>query len=926
MKSTKKKNQNNNLSENCSQEKLNSTISSDTLRILSLLKSYPSTAASSSFNIENKQNSSTFNNQSLENNSKIDNLSYEQIKAICLKIFMVYAIPVNGEFFLSQRNIFRILKEMEILNENCLSYQDIEIIIRQINRKAEKLNSEEFLDLLAKICCLLDESFYKDKRGSFIKLIKLYIEPYFQKMENNDKNDKSNNNSIDKSYMEYEKIHLNLNFKDLILNEYKLDKDSFDILFSIKEGLKIIYNSYFSLSEKSFNTDNTRLYKQSFNIFNKFLKEFDIVPNLLPKRLAELYWSIIVQADINELYKKDFNNQNDNDNDNGNEIESFLNNKKYNIGKIYSFKKYFLLLPHVSFYFFYSIKSKTQGQKLLYIIERIYKSKGYQNMPNFYNKTFNNRFSIIPPIPIVEKVTKNIIINNNCLSYDKVCHEIDYKKFLKDFIKLNDENYNILEKYIEQLKISFIFYCHIYDKYQYGKMSFSHFQKMLSDGEILIINDNIETGKEKNLNSSNKKLDKTTSQENNIYSNTNLNNNEINSNNNNTSNTNNNTNLFVNSKKTDMNFETKKSVNNNKLKLKDLNIIVSQLCGNLNLTKYENLLNTNLNLTSFSSFNKNLDSSNCFSNKIPNIRTNICYKIDFILFLKSLPLIALKMYPNEKNDINISLKQFLEKDIENFLSNLNTKSVTHTQNSEYNNLFKLISSQDSIIQLMNDISDFIKYYFELYTEIDLNKEKLCKFSSFLKFFKDYEIYPYWVSFSTLLEIFQTQIFRQNKEKKNILEICEKINFHQFLECFMVVGLTLNSGNDLDMIDKILFMIDKMFSDNYGKVVKKLKTIPRFKEDFFYFEKVLKEKYPSYYERKYSNCNHRYDNKFYWIYEKNYVDEKSSVTNQIDFGELFNKEKVKFNDVFEELNNSKKENKNQSYGGDENFNEIKEEQI
>ena len=143
---------------------------------------------------------------------------------------------------------------------------------------------------------------------------------------------------------------------------------------------------------------------------------------------------------------------------------------------------------------------------------------------------------------------------------------------------------------------------------------------------------------------------------------------------------------------------------------------------------------------------------------------------------------------------------------------------------------------------------------------------------------------------------------------------------------MVVGLTLNSGNDLDMIDKILFMIDKMFSDNYGKVVKKLKTIPRFKEDFFYFEKVLKEKYPSYYERKYSNCNHRYDNKFYWIYEKNYVDEKSSVTNQIDFGELFNKEKVKFNDVFEELNNSKKENKNQSYGGDENFNEIKEEQI
>ena len=92
---------------------------------------------------------------------------------------------------------------------------------------------------------------------------------------------------------------------------------------------------------------------------------------------------------------------------------------------------------------------------------------------------------------------------------------------------------------------------------------------------------------------------------------------------------------------------------------------------------------------------------------------------------------------------------------------------------------------------------------------------------------------------------------------------------------MVVGLTLNSGNDFDVIDKILFMIDKMFCENYGKAIKKIKTLPRFKDDYIFFEKVLKEKYPSYYERKYSNCNHRYDNKFYWIYEKNYGGDKNS---------------------------------------------------
>ena len=105
-------------------------------------------------------------------------------------------------------------------------------------------------------------------------------------------------------------------------------------------------------------------------------------------------------------------------------------------------------------------------------------------------------------------------------------------------------------------------------------------------------------------------------------------------------------------------------------------------------------------------------------------------------------------------------------------------------------------------------------------------------------------------------------------------------YTQFLECFVVIGLKMNSGDDFDMIDKVLFMIDKMFSDNYGKIIKKIKNIPSFKDDYFYYEKILKEKYPSYYERKYSNCNHRYDNKFFWVYEKNYGNDNFTQTQQI----------------------------------------------
>ena len=152
----------------------------------------------------------------------------------------------------------------------------------------------------------------------------------------------------------------------------------------------------------------------------------------------------------------------------------------------------------------------------------------------------------------------------------------------------------------------------------------------------------------------------------------------------------------------------------------------------------------------------------------------------------------------------------------------------------------------------------------------------------------------------------------------------KIDFFQFLECFILIGLTMNSGNDFDMDDKVLFLLDKMFSDNYGKNVKKIKSVSKLNDDYIFFEKILKEKYPSYYERKYSNAGHRYDNKFYWVYEKNYSNDK--FTQQIDFGELFDRENVKFDDVFEEINNNTEEKKeeNELNNNKETINEMKDE--
>ena len=885
-----------NSSSKIDQKTLNRTNISDTIKILNLLKSCPNTSTSGSFDNNTMNNSNSNFNLNL-----VDNLTYEEIKAICLNIFLLYAKPINGQFYLKLRAIFRLLKEMEIIKENCLSYVDIEILNQQINKRGDKLNSEQFLDLLAKICCLLDDSFYKDKKGSFIKLIKVYILPFYIKKYNN----------FDENF----NLSMNLTFKNLILIEFKLDQDSFDILTSIIEGLKIIYEIHFSYSELNLDKDIKKIHDKSFAIFMKFLKNFNIMPYLINQRLAELYWYLIISEDVNDLYKLDDNNKNIDKN----VIKKFLENKEYDLGKVYTFKKFFLLLSHISFYYYYPIKKKTSAQKLLYIIEKVYKSKGNKNLPNIYCKTFNKKYSIIPPVNIVEKIVKNVIENIEVINSE------NKEELLKNFIELNEENFIILEKYLDPLKNIFDIYCQIYDRSQYGKMSFSNFHKLLFDGDLLFINEKI---KQKNEDENENIIIENIKQKNNKKG---INNNKTNEENNINNNIEKSKSIEISHINKDTNeFSLKLNTNSNitkrKLKLTDLNIIISKICGNPNHTNYQSQFNPNKSLNN--SFKKKIILNSDFL--YPNIDKS--YSLDFILFLKSLVLISLKLYPNKLSDLNESMRLFLLNDIEQFISKLNKRCVSlYPRNEQVINLFKLITSSEEMIQLMDDIAPFISIYFDF---VALNTDdgvKKMDFKIFVQFFKEYEIYPLWINLANLSDIFYTQIYRMKEEKNinninNIFKCDERIDFFQFLECFILTGLMMNSGNDFDMIDKVLFLLDKMFSDNYGKVVKKIKNVRSMKDDYMFFEKILKEKYPSYYERKYSNANHRYDNKFYWVYEKNYANDK--FTQQIDFGELFNKEKVKFEDVFEENNNinnteEKKEENDLVNNNNETINEIKE---
>jgi hypothetical protein len=506
---------------------------------------------------------------------------------------------------------------------------------------------------------------------------------------------------------------------------------------------------------------------------------------------------------------------------------------------------------------------------------------------------------------IIEEKEENKNVNNN------------KEETLKKYIELNDENFETLEKYIEQLKNIFDIYCQISDRAQYGKLSFSNFHKLLFDGDLLLINDKLKAKNKEEEESKDEENENIVIDNHYKVGNKNGKNNNIKIS----------SNILEKSKSVELSNINSNSNSNTikrRLKLVDLNIIISKICGTPNFMNYQSQFNKSKKNT-FSSFKKNIILNSDFLN------TNIdkSYRLDFILFLKSLVLISLRLYPNPNSDLNESFKYFLLNDIETFISILNKKcSSLYPYNEQYNNLFILISSTDETVQLMDIIAPFLNIYFDCYALVCEQNIKKMDFKVFIQFFKEYEIYPIWINLSNLSEIFYTQIYRtreeknENKIKKNIFKCDEKIDFFQFLECFILIGLTMNSGNDFDMVDKVLFLLDKMFSDNYGKNVKKIKSVSKLNDDYIFFEKILKEKYPSYYERKYSNAGHRYDNKFYWVYEKNYSNDK--FTQQIDFGELFNKEKVKFEDVFEEVNNSEDKKEENDYKNNETIKEIKEE--
>ena len=140
---------------------LNTSGTNDTIKILNILKN------------ENENN-----NIQNDNEKKLESIreyTFEEIKGICLKVFMYYAKPRNGQFYLSYQSLFKILKNCGIIDEKNVKTKDVEIIVQRINKGIKNYTSENFLDLLTKICMCINKNFYDDKKEHLLILLELTL-------------------------------------------------------------------------------------------------------------------------------------------------------------------------------------------------------------------------------------------------------------------------------------------------------------------------------------------------------------------------------------------------------------------------------------------------------------------------------------------------------------------------------------------------------------------------------------------------------------------------------------------------------------------------------------------------------------------------------------------------------------------------------
>ena len=477
-----------------------------------------------------------------------------------------------------------------------------------------------------------------------------------------------------------------------------------------------------------------------------------------------------------------------------NTFNSYENNQRLTIGNNSKFKEE-------------KLKNNHKGEEICKFSKNINELINKQLIKNLNSSsTIQEKSNFVIGRKKQKSNLKKTVINDN---ENLEINEIIPIPMLENFLNVNSEVVKVISLKLGYLSDIYWKYSKINDKLEFNRMSFSSFLQFLKNTNILI-------GVPENMKDTYRKMGERLTQKN-------INVNEIKTYNQKFKGSVPCQNVVLTDAEKDYKLKISQIVNANaelcqKISIGEASVIFNSLTNSKNFPIYTESIKLQFDKNSGIDLNigDNLSKAKIFDKKlfIEN-QQNVPGKMNFILFIKSFELIASKIYPDET--LNNAVLLLLNKRI---FPSLPESSIINS--SEVVNAIEKLNNKD-INYFLKELSPVI---FPLYQQYTYNN-KYMKFTNFLDFYTQFELFPELISLTQIKTIFFSLSESANNNNNNDINKSiynsassemtnsqmqiEEFNFEQFLKALAITAMLFNYENIVTDLDRLLYLCFKIYN-------------------------------------------------------------------------------------------------------------------
>ena len=277
-----------------------------------------------------------------------------------------------------------------------------------------------------------------------------------------------------------------------------------------------------------------------------------------------------------------------------------------------------------------------------------------------------------------------------------------------------------------------------------------------------------------------------------------------------------------------------------------------------------------------------------------NITINVsCGEIDYPTFIISIEILSRYLYPN------LPVKKAIDKLITEYI--LNNKEINNNKISEIEQKIENLKELQNNEEMISFLQLVHKAFYPLFLFYTKENDGLMSLNDFMKFTKDFEIFPYLIGKAKLNSMFNNISQYSSFTKNNTTYIEHSL----FVDLIALMALDMIYPEPQPTpIEKLLIFIDKI-SQSAGQSKIVMRTGNYRSNNFSNFIDIFKEQYPEYFnlnDDDGDNTNDDFENIMKSNYDENINDENENKNHDAD-----NNKNENNNDIKDENENEKENN-------------------